>query len=92
MSGKFKHTSQRVLANRVLEMIDWHLERSEQQKRADVMLGSLEQNMGRAPAGRVLNTMQVERFRDDALRAQSVVGASKGFCSTFKRLNQQRGS
>ena len=124
MTAKFKHTSQRVLAKQVLEMIDWQLEfgeqlacsapaacgeqdwgeqlqrdqmeRTEHQKMVDEMLGSLAENMGKTPSSRALNTMQVARFRDYALRAQTVSanagsGTTKaGICSSFKRLNLQR--
>lgn len=91
MSGKFKHTSQRVLAKQVLEMIDWQLERTEQQKMVDNMLGAIEQNMGKRPATRAINTMQVVRLREDALQAaRNHVGSASnvsGIGSSFKKLN-----
>ena len=92
MSGKFKHTSQVILAKQVLEFIDWQLERTEQQKMVEDMLGSLEQNMGRMPSNgaRVLNTMQVSRLRADALQVERKQVVGGGIGSSFKRLNPAR--
>ena len=87
MPGKFKYTSQMLLAKQVLEFIDWELERTEHQKMVDNMLGSLEQNMGRARGPRVLNTMQVVQLREESLQAAKNHAGSlsnkSGMCTTF---------
>jgi hypothetical protein len=97
MPDNLKHTAQRQLAAHVLEMIDWQLERTEQQKLADVMIGMVEQNMGRQAGGsRILNTMQVVKLRQDAIEScrgaarGNVDGGKAGIGASFKRLGGAR--
>jgi hypothetical protein len=97
MPEKLKHTAQRQLAAHLLEMIDWQLERTEQQKLADVMIAMVGQNMGRQAAeSRVLNTMQVVKLRQEAIEAcrgaarGNVEGGKAGIGASSKRLNGAR--
>jgi hypothetical protein len=97
MPRKLKYTEQRVLARQVLEFIDWNLPRSDQQKIIDSLLDDLDNRMGRQRGPKIINTVQVMKFRADAMETikNQIIAQTSGICdgsvaTSFKRIQQQR--